>query len=128
MLIKRSNTVKIGEKSVQIRKITIEQWRQLLDTIQILPQLILSVVSAPADQRAGYAMVAIRESFDEVVHITSILTAVDVEYIEKNASIDEIVRYYTEVIKLNNFGEMLKNVQGVLGTVLTKQAESQDAS
>ena len=128
MLIKRSNTVKIGEKSVQIRKITIEQWRQLFDTIQILPQLILSVVSAPADQRAGYAMVAIRESFDEVVHITSILTSIEVDYIEKNASFDEIVRYYTEVIKMNNFGEMLKNVQGVLGTVLTKQAGSQDAS
>lgn len=128
MLFKRSDTVKIGDKMVQVRKITVAQWRRLFDSIQILPQLILSVISAPSEQRVAFAMIAIRESFDEVVRITSILTGIDVDYIEEHASIDELVAYYTEIAKLNNFGEMLKNVQSVLEKVTTKQETSQDAN
>lgn len=130
MLFKRSdkNLLKIGDKTVYPRKITIAKWRQLFDSIQILPQLILSVISAPSDQRVAFAMVAVRESFDEAVRITSILTGIDVDYIDEHASIDELVSYYVEIAKLNNFGDMLKNVQGVLEKVTTKQATSQDAS
>jgi len=132
MLFKRSDksqeTLKIGDKTVHVRKITIAQWRELLDSIQAIPQLIISVISAPVSERAGFLVLALRESFDDVVRVTSVLTGIDEEYIDQNASIDELVAYYTAMAKANNFGELLKNAQSVLVTLKPQMERTQDAN
>ncbi|MCG7407691.1 hypothetical protein MH117_09670 [Paenibacillus sp. ACRRX] len=126
---KRSDTVRIGERNVRVRKITIEKWEELFNSIQILPQMIISVISAPAADRIGFLVVALRETFDEVVRITALLTDLDEEYIRKNGALDELVEFYAATVKVNNFGELLKNGQSVLGKVIPKiPAMSQDAT
>lgn len=97
----------------------------------MIPQLLISVISAPPQDRAGYFVVALRESFDDIVRVTSILTGIDEEYIEQNASLDELVEFYKAASEANRFGEMLKNGLSVLGTVmpnLTAVKTTQDAS
>ena len=132
MLFKRSDklkeTLKIGEKPVHVRKVTIAQWRELFDSIQAIPQLIISVITAPASERAGFFVLALRESFDDVVRVTSVLTGIDEDYIDKNASIDELLAYYTAMAKANNFGELLKNAQSVLVTLRPKATQAQGAN
>jgi hypothetical protein len=124
MLFKRSDTVKIGEKSVPVPKITIKKWRELFESIEMLPQLILSIFNVPATERAGYIVVVIRESFSEVVRVTSVLTGIDEEYIEEHATLNDLVAFYGATIKANDFGGLLKNVQGVLGSVVAKPTET----
>lgn len=135
MLFKRSNkhktALKIGEKSVYPRKIPVAQWRELFDSVQVIPQMLVSVLTAPASERAGFFVVALRESFDDLVRVTSLLTGLDEEYIEHNASIDELVAFYKATIEVNNFSELIKNASSVLGKVMpspTTTAETQDAS
>ncbi|WP_018755202.1 hypothetical protein [Paenibacillus terrigena] len=131
MLFKRSNkseTLSIGGRPVHIRKVTIAQWRELFDSIQAIPQLIISVMAAPASERAGFFVLALRESFDDIVRVTSVLTGLDEEFIDENASIDELVAYYTAMAKANNFGELLKNAQSVLGTLIPQVVRTQDAT
>ncbi|AIQ13629.1 hypothetical protein [Paenibacillus durus] len=123
------NTVVFGEdsaqpKTVQVRKITIAQWRELFGAIQTLPQLLVSVISAPADRRVAFALVALEQSLGDFVRVVSVLTGIDTEWIDENASVDEILAYLTAVASVNNFGEMLKNVQGVLNLGIPKTAES----
>ncbi|AHV98982.1 hypothetical protein [Paenibacillus sabinae] len=122
-------TVIFGEgsaqpKTVQVRKIVIAQWRELFGAIQTLPQLLISVISAPADQRVAFALVALEQSLSDFVRIVSVLTGIDAEWIDENASVDEILAYLTAVASVNNFGEMLKNVQGVLSLGIPKAAEA----
>ncbi|MBG9736297.1 hypothetical protein [Paenibacillus alvei] len=136
MLFKRSDkhkssSLKIGEKAVYARRIPIAQWRELFDSIQMIPQLLMSVITAAPQDRAGYFIVALRESFDDIVRVTSILTEIDEEYIEENASIDQLIAFYKATADANNFGELLKNGRSVLGTImpnLTVEATTQDAS
>jgi 5-formaminoimidazole-4-carboxamide-1-beta-D-ribofuranosyl 5'-monophosphate synthetase len=109
-----ANKYKIGGKAVTPRKITIAQWRDLFDSIHAVPQLIVSVMTAAPGDKAAYFVAAIRESFDDIVRVTAVLTGIDEEYIEQNASIDELVAFYGAVAKANNFGELLKNGRGVL--------------
>jgi len=126
MLFKQSHkSVKIGNKSVPIRKITIAQWKELSSVIQSLPQLVMTVINAPANDRTAYIMVAIEEALDDVIRATAILTGLDAEYIEANASIDELFAFYAETFKVNNFAEIAKNVQSVL---MTKKPEIQGAA
>ncbi|MFL1672199.1 hypothetical protein ABTW76_03975 [Paenibacillus dendritiformis] len=133
MLFKRSDkhktALKIGEKTVYPRKITPALLRELFDSIQMIPQLFFTVLTAPASERAGFFVVALRESFDDVVRVTSLLTGIDEEYIEHNASIDELVTFYKATVEVNNFPELLKNGPSVLGKILSSlMAEAQDAT
>lgn len=132
-LFTRSDTrsLKIGDKTVHPRKIAIAKWRELFDSIKLIPQLLMSVITAAPHDRAGYFVVALRESFDDIVRVTSILTGIDEEYIEENASIDQLIAFYKATADANNFGELLKNGRSVLGTImpnLTVEATTQDAS
>lgn len=133
MLFKRSDkhktALKIGDKTVHPRRITIALWRELIDSIQMIPQMVVTVLTAQPSERAGFFVVAIRESFDDIVRVTSILTGVDEEYIEQNASIDQLVAFYKATVEENNFGELLKNGQGVLSMITPKMTgEAQGAS
>lgn len=121
--------LKIGDKTVHPRRITIALWRELFDSIREIPQLLISVLSAPPSERAGFLVFAVRRSFDDVVRVTSILTEIDVEYIEQNATIDELVAFYKATAEANNFGGLLKNGPSVLGKILPNLvAETQDAT
>lgn len=111
----RKGSLKIGDKNVVVRKITVAMWRELFDSVQAMPQLLVTVMGAPAEDRTAYFMVAAREAFDDVVRVTSVLSGIDEEYIEQNASIDELVAFYKAVAERNNFAELLKNAKGVLG-------------
>lgn len=125
------NTLKIGDKTVIPRKIAIAKWRELFDSIQAIPQLLVTIITAAPQDRAGYFVVALRESFDDIVRVTSLLTGIDEEYIEENAAIDELVAYYKATADTNNFGELLKNGRSVLGTImpnLTAETTTQDAN
>jgi len=130
MRIMRSDTVKIGGKSVKVRKITVAQWRELFTVIETLPQVLLTVITAAPAERLPYLVVAIEKSISDVVNVVSVLTELDADWIENNASVDELVEFFVETARVNNFGEMLKNVRGVLTQAGPKaeMAAGQDAS
>jgi hypothetical protein len=116
-------------KSVAIRKITISQWQELFGVINSLPQMLMSVVTAPPSERAGYLIVALSESVEDITQVVALLTELDVEWIKQNASADELFTFFVETAKINNFGELIKNVQGVLNLsgIQPKAVEEQNA-
>ncbi|MFD1267565.1 hypothetical protein ACFQ3Y_09040 [Paenibacillus motobuensis] len=123
------NTVTIGDQSVELKKVTIAQWRELFAVTETLPQLILGVLGSSPDERATYFMLALESSLEEIVRVVSVLTGIDEEYIENNASITELVDYFTQVAKVNDFQGLLKNVRGVLSLSKTVTGPvAQDAS
>lgn len=119
-----------SKKSAPIRKITIAQWQELFGVINSLPQLLMSVLTAPPAQRAGYLIVALSESIDDITRVVAVLTGFDEEWIKENASGDELVAFFTETAKINNFGELIKNAQGVLklSGIQPEVATEQDAN
>lgn len=114
MRIMRSDTVKIGGKSVKVRKITVAQWREMLAVVETLPQLVLTVATAAPSERLPYLIVAIEKSISDIVNVVSVLTELDAEWIENNASVDELVSFFVETVRVNNFGELLKNARSAL--------------
>lgn len=115
-------------KVVPVRKITIAQWQELFGVIQLLPQLLISVMSAPQSERTGFFVVALQESLEDILRIVALLTGLEEEWLHDNASLDELVAFFTETAKVNNFGELLKNVQGVLKlSGLSKVGQQADA-
>lgn len=126
-LFTRSHKFNIGDKPVYPDKITIAQWKVLFRTVDAVPQLIVETILAPKDEKVAYAVVAIERSIDEVIAITSVLTGIEAEYIEQNASIDQLIAYFTELVRINDFSSIVKNVKSVLVRGETEDKTGQDA-
>lgn len=130
--INRPDTVTFGKrpgspgKTVEVRKIAIAEWRELFSVVYALPQLIIGAMSTPADERAAYLVVALDQSLEEISHIVAVLTGLDADWIEHNVSLDELVDYFTAMVRVNNFEKLLKNVRGVLAP--TAGTAEQDAN
>ncbi len=111
------NQMFLHEKKVEIPKLTPERWKQLFQTIDQLPGLIVQVLLAPKDEFYSYIITACDLALDEVVQLTAILSDVDEEYIRKNVGIDEIILFITKTVKRNQLVSTVKNLQGLLPTL-----------
>ncbi|MEK5181734.1 hypothetical protein [Paenibacillus sp. FSL R5-0928] len=108
------NVIKLGDRTVKVRKVPVGQWRELFAAVNMLPELIMGVMSAPAENRAAYLFAFIEHALNDVVQVVSVLTGFEPEWIEANVAPDELMAYFTAVARVNNFGGLLKNVQGAL--------------
>ncbi|CAH1194609.1 hypothetical protein PAECIP111892_01763 [Paenibacillus auburnensis] len=115
------NTVTLGGQAVKVRKVTIGQWRELNTVVGTLPQMLLSVVTAPAESRISYLLAVIESAIDDVINVVALLTGLEPAWIDENVSPDELMAYFVAVARVNDFGGFLKNVQGALN--LTKSLD-----
>lgn len=104
----------LGDKRVKIEKLTIAKWRELFAVIDKLPGLIVQMLSAPADDFYSYVVAGLDIAFEEVAQIVSVLTGLDVEYIENNVGIDELIEYVSRIVKRNRLEDVAKNVKSLL--------------
>ncbi|MEJ9160873.1 hypothetical protein [Paenibacillus graminis] len=108
------SVVLLGGQAVKVRKVTIGQWRELYSVVGTLPQMLLSVVTAPADSRVSYLLAVMESAIDDVVNVVAVLTDLEPAWIDENVSPDELMAYFVAVARVNDFGGLLKNVQGAL--------------
>jgi ethanolamine utilization protein EutA (predicted chaperonin) len=108
------NEMFLGEKRVKIEKLTIVKWRQLFDTVDKLPGLIVQVLSAPQEDFYTYIITALDLAFDEITQVVSVLSGVDAEYLTNNVGVDELFEYLTKTVKRNRLGDVVKNVTSLL--------------
>ena len=104
----------LGEKRVKIEKLTIVKWRELFDTVDKLPGLIVQVLSAPKEDFYTYVITAIDLAFEEVAQIISVLSGLDVEYLQENVGVDELFEYLFRTVKRNRLEDVAKNVKSLL--------------
>jgi hypothetical protein len=104
----------LGEKRVEINKLTPKRWRQLFATIDTLPGLIVQVITAPQEDFYAYVVSACDIALDEVVKVVAVLSELDEDYINDNVGVDELVQYLLRTSKRNNLNEVIKNVSSLL--------------
>ena len=116
------NYAMLGDKRVEVAKLTYTKWKSLGEAIDLIPDIMLNVMAAANKDRGSigaYIFVAIDHAFEEVVRITAALSEVDEEYLKDNAGVSEYVEYLTKMAKKNDFAAAVKNVR----SLLPKQAE-----
>ncbi|WP_242634659.1 hypothetical protein [Bacillus timonensis] len=108
------NSLYLGDKKVEVKKLTPAMWKKLFSTIDQLPGLIVQVLLAPKENFYPYVVQACEIAMDEVVQIVSVLSGIDQEYLNKNAGLDEIIKYLVRTIQKNNLQDTVKNVKSLL--------------
>lgn len=108
------NEMYLGDKRVKIEKLTIAKWRQLFETVDKLPGLVIQILTAPQDDFYAYVLSALDIAFDEVAQVVAILTGLDVEYIVEHVGVDELFEYLARTVKRNRLDSVVKNVKSLL--------------
>lgn len=122
------SVVLLGDRPVKVRKVTIKQWRELFSVVGTLPQMLVSVMTAPADNRISYLLAVIESAIDDVVNVVAVLTDLEPAWINENVSPDELMAYFVAVARVNDFGGLLKNVQGALKLTQTLESAAEVAT
>jgi hypothetical protein len=111
------NEMYLGDKRVKIEKLTIAKWRQLFETVDKLPGLVIQILTAPQDDFYAYVLSALDIAFDEVAQVVAILTGLEVDYIVEHVGIDELFEYLARTVKRNRLDSVVKNVKSLLPNV-----------
>lgn len=121
-MFKRKNegAVQLGDKHVKVPKLTPAKWRELFSAIETLPNLVLQVLAAPAEDKRAYIMVAIDEGLDEVCGVVALLADLDADYVKNEAGLDEIIEFLTKTAKANRLNDAVKNARSLLGNQADK--------
>lgn len=108
------NQLYLGEKRVEVRKLTPKVWKEVFGRLDKLPGVIMQVMLAPKEDFYGYVISACDLAIDEVVELVSVLSGLDKKYISEKVGLDEIVMYLVKTIKKNNLNDVIKNVKSLL--------------
>jgi phosphatidylglycerophosphatase A len=112
MLFRKNDNdfVYIGGKKVEVRKLTVKEWRQVFGALNQLPGVLFSALTYGQKEMSALILAAVEICFDEVVSILAIASKLDKAYLEDNAALDEIVDYIEKLVAKNNLQETLKKL------------------
>jgi len=115
------NSVFLGDKLVEIPKLTPAKYKLLFGRIEALPQIIARIVESRGNgDFITTALIGVDIALDEIVEVIAALTDVDAEYIRENAGIDEITTFVARTLERNDLATTLKNFRAVLSAVNPK--------
>ncbi|MDR4250706.1 hypothetical protein [Bacillus pumilus] len=112
---KISSELTLGDKTVQVPKLTPVKWKELFEVVDRLPHLFFTVLSTNGqDDFVATLVAAINLAMDEVVKIVAVLSGLDKDYVQENVGTDEIVEFLIAVVEKNRLQSVAKNLRSLL--------------
>ncbi|WP_350303558.1 hypothetical protein [Bacillus pumilus] len=115
---KVSSELTLGDKTVQVPKLTPVKWKELFEVVDRLPHLFFTVLSTNGqDDFVATLVAAINLAMDEVVKVVAVLSGLDKDYVHENVGTDEIVEFLIAVVEKNRLQSVAKNLRSLLPKV-----------
>jgi len=111
---KQGHDLFLGDKKVQTPKLTPKKWKELFQVVENLPNLIIKVAMSPREDFAAYVLSALDIAIDEMIDITAVLTEIDRQYLHEEATVPQIIEFFTKTVQKNDLASAVKNVRSLL--------------
>ncbi|ATP95388.1 hypothetical protein CSE15_16200 [Bacillus altitudinis] len=112
---KVSSELTLGDKTVQVPKLTPVKWKALFEVVDRLPHLFITVLSTSGQEDFASTLVAAAKlAMDEVAKIVAVLSGIDEDYILENVGTDEIIDFLIAVVEKNRLQSVAKNLKSLL--------------
>lgn len=112
---KVSSELTLGDKTVQVPKLTPVKWKALFEVVDRLPHLFITVLSTSGQEDFASTLVAAAKlAMDEVAKIVAVLSGLDEDHILENVGTDEIVDFLIAVVEKNRLQSVAKNLKSLL--------------
>jgi len=112
----QQDSVQLGDKSVQIPKLTPVKYKALFERIETLPAIVLRVLAdRDTDDFVATILAGANLALDEMVQLVAVLADIDAEHISAHADMNEITDFIRLTLEKNDLHRTLKNFRAVLG-------------
>lgn len=116
----QQDSVQLGDKTVQIPKLTPEKYKALFERIETLPVIIMRVLANQnSDDFVATVITGASLALDEAVSLVAVLADIDEEYLSKHADLNEITDFIRLTFEKNDLQRTIKNFRAVLGQIRT---------
>lgn len=106
--------VTIAGRTVMVQKVTPRQYRQLVEVIGAIPNIVTVLVQADEKDRIPLLLNGIDVVLEDIIATTSVLTGIEKEVLFEEAGIDELVEYFVKTFDKNNLENLVKNFRRLL--------------
>lgn len=106
----KTQIVKLDEKDIEIAKLPIGKYAELLKAIKELPKHVKGLENMGNDQILAMLPTIISEGLPDFIEILTIATPLKKEEIEA-MGLDEVTRVVLAIVEVNNFREVFDNVK-----------------
>ena len=106
----KTQTVQLDELSIEVSKLPIGKYSDLLKAIKELPKHVKGLEGKKNDELLGLLPTIIGEGLPDFIDILTIATPLKKEQVEA-LGLDEITRVVMAVIEINNFKEVYENIK-----------------
>jgi hypothetical protein len=110
----RKDRVQLGNKQVEVPKLTRARLKKLTEHIGTIGDLIVKLFMTPEQDRAVFIVAAADVTIDEIYELTSLLSDLPIEYLDEHAGIAECTEYLRLAWERNDMDTALKNVNSLI--------------
>jgi hypothetical protein len=110
----KKDRVQLGDKQIAIPKLTRTRLKRLTDHIGTIGDYLVRLLLTKEDERAIFIVAGADMFIDEIYEITSLLSELDPEYLDDNASLAECTHFLKLTWEKNDINEALKNLNGLI--------------
>lgn len=118
--MKKSITVKLDEREIEVKKLPIGRYIELLKALETLPKQISGLDGLSNEDVLSRIPLVIAESLPEFINILTIATELKKEEIEE-LGLDECIKIIEAVVEVNNFKDVFSSIKKVLARPETNQ-------
>lgn len=122
--LSKKDTVQLGDKRVQIPKLTRNRLKKLTDHIGSIGNYLIKLFLTPEKDRAVFIVAAADVSIDEIYELTSLLSDLPIEYLDDHATFAECIEFLRLIWEKNDMNEALKNLGGLIPPVAQQFVQS----
>lgn len=108
----KTQTVKLDNGAIEVAKLPIGKYAELLKAIKELPKHVKGFENKPNDEIFAMLPNVIGEALPDFIEILTIATPLKKEDVEQ-MGLDEVTRVVVAIVEVNNFREVYDNIKKV---------------
>jgi hypothetical protein len=108
----KSQTVKLDNQTIEVAKLPIGKYAELLKALKELPKHVKGLENKPNDEIFAMLPNLIGEALPDFIEILTIATPLKKEEVEE-MGLDEVTRVVVAIVEVNNFKEVFDNIKKV---------------
>nr|WP_221626733.1 hypothetical protein [Cohnella lubricantis] len=114
MNLLKKDRVQLGNKKVEVPKLTRTRLKKLTDHIGTIGDFLVKLFLTPEQDRAVFIVAAADVTIDEIYELTSLLSDLPIEYLDEHASLVECTEFLRLTWEKNDINSALGNLNGLI--------------
>ncbi|HHY74032.1 MAG TPA: hypothetical protein GX497_12600 [Bacillus bacterium] len=110
----KNDCVQLGNKKVEVPKLTRKNIKKLTSHIGSIGDFLVQLFLTPTENRAAVIVASSDMFIDDMYELTALLSEIDIEYLDEHATLEQVTNYIKQTWERNDMEKALGNAKSLL--------------